>query len=371
MAVPIHVPKINNNDDEVKLIGLQVSIGTRVISGQIIAQIETDKAVIDVESSAEGFVLAIFGEVDSILKVGDIFVWLGETTEETVPEPKKKSVGTSATIPSNAPTAKARALLSEYGLDVNEIQSSGERLSAADVQVAIADRNLKPILHDPIAPVRSQEEVPSVTGVLKTLKSEERSMLATVLWHRDVAVPGYIELPYDKTTWDTYSESFGQEHGLLLSPLLPLMAWRLVELSVESPRINATISGAHRYEYDKTNLGFTVQVGEILYLVIVQNANCLDELTFVTKMVELQRGAAGHKLGPQELQGATISFSSMARWKAGRHIPILPPYTAIMIAHTIDSKGQGIFGATYDHRVLNGGDVVNTLRKLCSPKNTK
>ena len=372
MATPIHVPKINNNDDEVKLIGLQIAVGTSVSSGQIIAQIETDKAVIDVESPAEGFILAIYGEIDSILKVGDIFVWIGETPEEAVPEQKKKSTRTSATAPGNTPTAKAQALLHKYGLNESEVLPSGERLSAADVLAAMASRNLQPVSHDPaVVTTQQKEEALSVSGALKTLKSEERGMPSTVLWHRDVAVPGYIELSYDQTHWKAYSESFGKEHGLLLSPLLPLMAWRLVELGVEIPRLNATISGSHRYEYDNINLGFTVQAGDTLYLVVVQNANTLDELAFVNKIVELQRSAAGHKLGPQELQNTTVSFSSMARWKVGRHIPVLPPHTAIMIAHTVDSKGQGILGATYDHRVLHGGDVVNALRKLGSPNNTK
>jgi pyruvate/2-oxoglutarate dehydrogenase complex dihydrolipoamide acyltransferase (E2) component len=85
-------------------------------------------------------------------------------------------------------------------------------------------------------------------------------------------------------------------------------------------------------------------------------------------MVELQRNAASHKLSPDELQNATIGFSSMARWKVGRHIPILSPHTALMIAHTVDSNDQAILGASYDHRVLHGGEVVSVLQKLSKPK---
>lgn len=367
MALSIHVPRINNNDDEVKVVGLDVEIGSYVTSGQIVAQFETDKAVMDLESVNEGFVLAIYGELDATVKVGDIFIWLGETADEAIPETKIHTDSTPDLKRSALPTAKASALLREYGLRLDQVPVTGNRLSAADVQGYISARGCKPVATSPV-PAERQEQLSMVAGELKTLKSEERGMLTTVIWHRDVAVPGYIELNYDVSAWEDYAKFFGQQHGLLLSPLLPLMAWRLVELAIEIPRLNATISGVQRYEYSQTNLGFTVQAGEILYLTVVQNANQLDELKFVNRMVDLQRGAAAHSLGPQELQGATISFSSMSRWKVARHIPILSPYTAIMIAHTVDSDGQGVLGATYDHRVLNGGDVVNVLRKLSKPK---
>ena len=74
-----------------------------------------------------------------------------------------------------------------------------------------------------------------------------------------------------------------------------------------------------------------------------------------------------HKLGPAETSGATIGFSSMARWKVSRHMPILPPNTAFMVAHTAVSADKAVLGATYDHRVMNGFHVVSALRKLAKP----
>ena len=370
MAEPIYVPKINNNDDEVKLIGVDISVGDFVDVGQVIAQIETDKAVVDLESNAKGYVLVIDGELESVLRVGDVFVWLGETKDEAIPESNKKSNSAQTTSQSNAPTAKARMLLQKYNLNADDIPTSGTRLSAADVQDYASNLGHSSLPQKTPSTITSEETKPTVSGTELALKSHERGMLSTVTWHRDVAATGYIELPYDQSFWETYSQSFSNQHGLLLNPLLPLMAWRLVELCIENPRINATISAMKRYEYDQTNLGFTVQSGSILYLTVVEAANQLDELSFVNRMIELQRNAASHKLSPDELQNATIGFSSMARWKVGRHIPILSPHTAMMIAHTIDANGQAVIGASYDHRVLHGGDVVNTLLKLSKPKPT-
>jgi pyruvate dehydrogenase E2 component (dihydrolipoamide acetyltransferase) len=208
---------------------------------------------------------------------------------------------------------------------------------------------------------------PFADGDLIALKSEEKGMLATVIWHRDTAAAGYIETNYDASVWEGYAESFKQIHGLLLNPVLPLMAWRLMRLAIATPRLNATIVGNKRLEYRHVNLGFTVQVGDVLYLSVLRESSKLDESGFVNALVELQRRAASHKLTQDETQGATIGFSSMARWKVSRHIPILSPNTAIMVAHTVGADGVGILGATYDHRVVHGGAVAAMLRGLSKP----
>ena len=365
MAVAIYVPRINNNDDEVKLVGLELSVGGRVAKGQTVAQVETDKAVVDVEAGSDGFVLAVFGQLDDVLTVGGVLAWVGTTADEAVRVDAK--AGTGASHRSAVPTAKASALLAEHGLEASQVPASGERLSVADVESFLASQGAgTPAVASSAA--GKEALLPDSPGELKALKSEERGMLATVTWHRDVAVPGYIEMTYDLKAWDDHAQAFGKEHGLLLSPLLPLMAWRLVELASDTPKLSATIVGAKRFEYSRLNLGFTVQAGDVLYLAVVRDALAQGELGFVNALVDLQRRAAGHKLGPLETQGATIGFSSMARWKVSRHIPILSPNTSVMVAHAIDAQGSGVLGATYDHRVLHGSDVASMLRKLSRPR---
>jgi len=177
-------------------------------------------------------------------------------------------------------------------------------------------------------------------------------------------VPGYIELSYDHAAWEAHAAAYGQQHQLLLNPLLPLMAWRLVELVAQQRRANATLVGEQRFEYTAVNLGFSVQAGDTLYLAVLRQAAQRGRTGFVQDLVDLQRRAAAHELQPGELQGATVGFSSMSRWKVSRHVPILAPNTALMVAHTVGADSTGVLGATYDHRVLHGGDVATLLRKL-------
>lgn len=371
MAVSIHVPRINNNDDEVKLVELQVVAGDKVTQGQVLGSVETDKAVVDIESPADGFVLAIRGEAGDTVTVGAVLIWLGASAEEQAPE---EGPVRSAEGPQTAPTAKAQLLLREYGLLAAQVTASGERLSADDVRRHIDASGLAPAAsgtagHATPTPRRAGNQRPDQPGQARTLASHERGMLHTVSWQRDMAVPGYLEMACDDAAWQAHAQAYGQQHKLLLNPALPLMAWRLVALCAEMPRFNATLVDEQRHEFDDVNLGFTVQAGEVLYLAVMRAAQTLGEAGFVQGLVGLQRRAAAHELAPQELSGATVGFSSMARWKVARHVPVLAPHTALMVAHTVDADGRGVLGATYDHRVLHGGDVAMLLRKLgASPK---
>jgi pyruvate/2-oxoglutarate dehydrogenase complex dihydrolipoamide acyltransferase (E2) component len=136
----------------------------------------------------------------------------------------------------------------------------------------------------------------------------------------------------------------------------------------ETPKLNATLVDGQLYQYRQVNLGFTVQAGDTLYLTVVQNAGALDAAGFLDKMGELQRHALAKKLRPEESQGATVAFSSMARWHVSRHMPILPPYASLMVAHAAPRHGgRAVLGASYDHRVLSGFDVARLLHQLSQP----
>lgn len=361
----IHVPRINNNDDEVKLIYLAVSVGSQVTRGQVVAHVETDKAVVDIEAGRDGYVLAILATLETQVKVGSIMMWLGANPDMAPPVARPVALASVGVGDGSAPTAKALALLQDYGLDAAAVPVRGKRLSVSDIEDYFLTHGRT---HQPaLAAFPVGEVLPEVAGELKSLKSQDRGMLSTVTWHRDVAVPGYVEIRYDPAPWTTYATAFGQQHALFLNPLLPLMAWQLVEIARDNARLNATIVGTRRYEYGQVNLGSTIQVGEVLYLAVVRDAARLGNLGFVHAMVDLQRRAASHQLGPLETQGTTVGFSSMARWQVARHIPVLSPNTALMVAHTVGSDGVGSLGATYDHRVMSGSDAASLLKKLVKP----
>jgi pyruvate/2-oxoglutarate dehydrogenase complex dihydrolipoamide acyltransferase (E2) component len=366
MATPLHVPRVNNNDDSVRIVALGVKEGEFVKHGQIIGAVETDKAVLDVLTERDGYVLKILHQPGETADVGSVLLWLGDLASERAPEeaPTLASADGGSVA---RPTAKALAMLRELDLDGGRIPHAGERLTVADIEAWLA-RERPGATVESSSLSRPAEARPDAAGEIQELSLEERAMLATVSWHRDRAVPAYVEIDYDPKPWTEYAARYAAEHKLLLSPLLTLLAFRLVDLARANPRINATVVGERRYQYEAVNLGFTVQAGSTLYLAVVQSAHDMDASRFIDALGEVQRHAVAHKLRPSESSGATLSFSSMARWEVARHIPILPPHTSLIVAHAAPrATGTAVLGASYDHRLLTGFDVVNVLRALAQP----
>ena len=374
MPHPVHTPRVNNNDDTVQLIALRVSAGDKVSAGQLLAEVETDKSVSDVEAERDGYVLRIDCDLDQQINVGSIMMWLGDSADEQAPEPVA-AAEPAATVSQGAATAKARSLLRRYGIEATEVSASDDRLRAADVERHIAVNGLVArsasatgTARVDAVSARSAEPPPEVAGELRDLSLEERGMLHTVTWHRDHAAATYLEMEYDPSAWENYAAAYAAEHKLMLSPLLPLLAHRLVQLAAAEPRLNATLVDGKRYEYRDVNLGFTVQAGQTLYLTVIREAQNMDPVTFLNALGEVQRHAMGHKLKAEEAQGATIGFSSMARWQVSRHMPILAPNTALMLAHAAPKgRSQAVLGASYDHRVLSGYDTARLLQQLITP----
>ena len=373
MPHPVYVPCVNINDDIVLIVDVTVSAGDTVKTGDMIAEVETDKAVIPVEAEQDGYVLKVLCDVEERVKVGAVMMWIGDSPDEPVPElvskvPAEESSGKS----SLQPTAKAQVLLDKHKLDAGQIPHQGERLTARDIEAFIAGQggtaaSVKAAQVD--IQQGSEELLPGTPGSLRSLSAEEHGMVSTVTWHRDHAVAAYLEMTYDQQAWEDYAAAFAERHKFMLSPLLPLMAYRLVKLARDIPKINTTLVNGQKYLYDQVNLGFTVQVGETLYLTVVQQADAMDDRQFIDALGEVQRHAMAKKLRPDESIGATLGFSSMARWNVSRHVPVLAPYTALMVAHSAPPKGgqSAVLGASYDHRILSGHDVAGVLQTLTQP----
>lgn len=366
MATALHAPRVNNNDDIVQVIGFRVAVGDFVKAGQVVLDVETDKAIVEVAAETDGYVLKLMCEVDDKVPVGGILLWQGESADEAVPE-----IVAAAPVEggSNArPTAKARALLKELGLEAAAVPASGDRLSLADIEAYMVKHGIERRDRTPAPVVSKEESLPDVPGQLVDLNAEERGMLLTVSWHRDHAAATYLEVEYDPKAWEEHAAAYAAEHKLMLSPLLPLLAYRYVQLVKASPKLNATVVNGKRFQYQPVNLGFTVQSGETLYLTVVRDADTLETGKFIEALGEVQRHAIQKKLSREETSGATIAFSSMARWSVSRHIPILPPYCSLMIAHAAPKgSGRAVLGASYDHRVLSGFDVARLLMELAKP----
>ena len=405
MAHPVHAPRVNNNDDTVTVVRIAVGAGDYVRQGDLILEVETEKAAVAVEAEQDGYVLLIRCREGDTLAVGDVVVWMGDRPDDAIPEPPAAADAVvREAAAGDGMTGKARLLLVRHGLDADAVPRLGPRLTAADVEAFLAVRAPATVTEEPVRmrepperlddsptapkrtpmaatpgllsdrarPTRAEpaEDLPA-PAELTPLRPGERAVLATVSWQRDHAAAAYLEIEYDPRPWREHGAYFARGRRLLLDPTLALMAHRLALLAA-AMGANGTIleqAEPRRVGYRQVNLGFTVQAREVLYLCVVERAEALDPAGFVARLGELQRRAMAHRLAPAESRGATVGFTSMARWGVRRHVPVLPPYSALMVAHgdAFDDGTRAVLGVTYDHRLLSGFAAVRLLRLLADP----
>lgn len=366
MPHPVYVPRVNNNDDVVKVVHIAVAMGDAVAPGDLLMEVETEKAVVEVAAERSGYVVSLLCEAGQTIAVGAVALWLGTRGDEVVPQAASGPEVTSSKSTGEM-TAKARLLLRRYGLAADTIPRAGPRLLATDIEAYLATQPRS----SAATPTFSEFVELPAPAETEPLSPAARGMLATVTWHRDYAVTGYLEIDYDPRPWENAARDFMGERRPLFSPLLALMAHRLAHLAPESGA-NGTVlqnGNAQLVRYRQVNLGFTVQAGGVLYLCVVERAETMTAAQFVTRLFDLQYRAMGHKLAPAEMRGATIGFTSMARWGIQRHQPVLAPYTGAMVAHGAAAPGgeRAVLGITYDHRLMSGFAAVRLLKDLVQP----
>src|ERR1051325_4680051 len=132
MVTAVRAPRINSNDDSVRLTRLLAAAGTAVREGDIVAEISTDKAVYTVEAGCDGYVVGTCAAEGEIVSVGGVIVWLASTADERPP----LSAGAASHHDGEVgePTVKARTLLLKHGLDARAVPRGGRRLRVADIE---------------------------------------------------------------------------------------------------------------------------------------------------------------------------------------------------------------------------------------------
>ena len=403
----VTMPKLSDTMLEGTLVKWRKKAGDTVEVGDILAEVETDKATMEMESFDEGKLTELYVEEGGVIKVGDKIALIladGETAD-AAPAAKSAPAAASAEKPkAAAPSAKtpaapapraaapattgrvkasplARKIAAARGVNLSAIAGTGPagRIVKRDVESAPTGGGGVASAAPAIRAARGiagEEKTIALTGMRKTI-AERLLASKTQIPHFyvSVAMDGGPLMALRKELNAMAEKEGGQK--LTVNDFILLAAARAV---AEVPKINAAYDGDAIIEYADVNLAVAVAIDDGLITPVIKKANTLSLREISTAMKELAAKARGKKLKPEEYQGGTITLSSLGGFGIDDFLPIInPPQSfilgvgAITKQPVVNEHDQIVVGhrliisASGDHRVIDGAvaaEYMNALRRL-------
>ncbi len=404
MATYIEMPKLSDTMTEGTLVKWRKNEGDKVETGDVVAEIETDKATMEMEAFDDGILHKYLVTVGSKVAIGSKIALLLQKGEappaEGAPIPDTPQVAsgkadtiapagaTEASVAKAAPTASgdrvkasplAKKIAASRGLDLGAIGGSGPggRIVAKDVEGAQSSAAAKPAS----AAIAS---TPAGAGDQRIALSGMRRVIAERLLASKTTIPHfYLHIEVDAGPLMKFRAQANAANESAAGPKLTVNDFVLkavIAAAVKVPAVNASFAGDAIIQYASINLSVAVAVEEGLVTPVIRDAQkkSLREISEAVK--DLATRARGKKLKPDEYAGGTITVSNLGSYGIDSFSAIVNPPQALIIAVGAIVKkpvvgpadtivvGQRLnIGLSADHRVVDGAvgaTYLGELRKL-------
>ncbi|QUQ63317.1 dihydrolipoamide acetyltransferase family protein [Kutzneria sp. CA-103260] len=380
------LPDLGEGLTEAEVLGWKVAVGDTVHVDQVVIEVETAKAAVEVPVPFEGTVLKLFAEAGSVVSVGEPLIAVGAaaassseetggsgnvligygTKEEQPRTRRRRSKATAATAAVAVAVAEpavtqaprvisplVRKLARDNGIDLAAVKPTGPDsiILRKDVEAAVA----KP--------------APAVDGERIPLRGMRRAIAEKLSRSRS-------EIP-DATTWvDVDATGLMEARKVIGVGVLALMARICVAGLARYPELNSTVD-TERQEIVRlrsVNLGFAVQSDRGLVVPVVRGADRLTTSALAAELTRLTELARAGGLGPEDMTGGTFTLNNYGVFGVDGSTPIINhPEAGLLGVGRIVDKPWAVDGQlavrkvtqlsfTFDHRVCDGGVAGGFLR---------
>jgi pyruvate dehydrogenase E2 component (dihydrolipoamide acetyltransferase) len=390
MAKQFRFPDVGEGITEGEVVRWLVQEGDVVKADQTLAEIETDKAIVEMPSPYAGTVLRLHFKEKEIVKVGQVLVTIGEKGE-AVPEAGAAEVrpevrGVGAVPPPVAPlapasgiqaTPKVRKLAQEMGIDLAAVQGTGPggRITEDDVRSAKAkpaEKKLEIKVKAKYDLYGNLERIP-LRGIRRATAKHMRESLdkAAHVTHCDEA---------DATKLAALREAMkaaAEARGIKLT-YLPFIVKAVIEALKLHPTLNAMLDDEEGEIVVKKyyNLGIAVDVPDGLIVPVVKMADQKSVLDIAEEIQNLAKAARERTLDLADLKGGTFSITNVGVIGGSVATPIINyPEVAILATMKIGDRARVANGAvvvrktlplclSFDHRVNDGAEAARFTKDL-------
>ncbi len=383
-TVDIKVPSPGESISEVRIAKWLVKDGDVVSKDQVLAEIDSDKATLELSAEAEGRVQLLAKE-DQTVNVGDVVVKIDTSFKAekkaaapaaapavaAAAAPKAVAATAPATVSAAHATPVAKAMLDEKGVSADKVKGSGPngRITKSDVAAYVAggvDANA--VALNGWGGNRDQSRVKMTTLRKKVAErlvavKNQTAMLTTF---------NEVDMSAVMSVREKYKDKFKEQHGVGLG-FMSFFTKAVTEALRLFPQVNGQIDGEEIIMHDYADIGIAVSSPKGLMVPVLRNAEKMTLAEIEGKIKELAVKARDGKLSIDEMTGGTFTITNGGVFGSMLSTPILnPPQSAILGMHNIVERPVAVHGKveirpimyvalSYDHRIIDGKESVSFL----------
>ncbi|MBL3549105.1 2-oxo acid dehydrogenase subunit E2 [Chryseobacterium sp. KMC2] len=397
----ITMPRLSDTMTEGKVAKWHKNVGDTVKEGDLLAEIETDKAVQDFESEFNGVLLKQGVEEGGAAPVDSVLAMIGpagtdvsavgapkaatqssekpaEQKAETKTEEKAAPAADSSSSDRVAISPLAKKMAQDKGVDINSVQGSGEngRIVKKDIE-SYQPSQAKPAASAPAASAAAQVAVNFVQGEdTETPNSQVRNIIAKRLSESKFSAPHYylmVEINMDKAIVAR------QEINSLPDTKISFndMIIKATAIALRKhPQVNSSWAGDKIIHRGNINVGVAVAIPDGLVVPVLKNTDQMSYTQISASVKDMASRAKNKGLKANEMEGSTFSISNLGMFGIETFTSIInQPNSAILSVGAIIEKpivkdGQIVVGNTMklslacDHRVVDGATGAQFLQTL-------
>jgi pyruvate dehydrogenase E2 component (dihydrolipoamide acetyltransferase) len=374
MPFRVVMPALEMAQETGTLIAWRKKEGDKVSKGEPLLEIETDKAIVEVEAPADGILAGVAAQEGAVIPVGETIAWIirpGEavptksnstSSADITPERARVASAAIERIPeATRSTAtrlspKARRLAKEAGIDPSRLQGSGPggAVLAADIAAHTGPTDL--------------ETPSSIARIMAERTTQSWTTVPHFFVVRDVDASGLIAA----------REQFKAKTDFVAVHLTytDLLVASVAGVLEKHPRLNASwVSGKIRLN-PEINVGVAIAVEDAVVAPVIHGANSLPLKRISTERQNLSKRARANRLRPEDISGATFTISNLGMYQVDAFTAIInPPQAAILAIGSITDRVVAVDGKpavrpmmtltlSCDHRVVDGARAAIFLRDL-------
>ena len=395
MAIKIKSPTFPESVSDGTVANWVKKEGETVLQDDVIAEIETDKVVLEVLAPADGKIAKIHKKEGDVVQSAELigeFLEGADIRSDDLPKDQKKeqidlpsAVDDAAQVMADAAQnftktgPAAKKIAKEKNIDLNSIDGSGKggRVTKADV-LNYASNNQS----DPEKPaITKDNDEKESTSEDRETKRVAMSRIRATIAKRLVEVQqntamlttfNEVDMQPIKNLRKKHGEEFLNEHGVKLG-FMGFFVAACVNALGKFPLVNASIDGEDIVYHNFKDIGVAVSTERGLVVPILKDADLMTIPEIESAIFSLAEKAREGKLSIEEMQGGTFTISNGGIFGSLLSTPILnAPQTAILGMHKIEDRPVVVEGEivvrpmmylamSYDHRMLDGKEAVSFL----------